>query len=219
MRPLPIRDEVIYQPPKASSFGHATIPRDPKKGWLKTLAFLETLTESSLPREADLTIRSHAKWTDVEVTRRCLEEATAQFGPATRVDGELTSSWSIPVNRVHEAVNFALLDLSRPPQELGPTWLGFSYDFWWKPHAALPALQRPGEGSNIGIIHGGRRLFLQPTFRFPFEAASPLLTDFIAHVQPHLPFRLRESYFKQLLASAAGKAPRVRKLPAGWLVA
>jgi hypothetical protein len=219
MKPLPTSSGVFYHPPKSSSFGHASVPREPGQGWQHTLAFLDALSVSCLRPKLELRIRCYPQWSDVKLIEKCIAEATEQFGDPTGSDDSLGKSWNLPSHLLGEAVNFALGDMKRTPQEIGPTWLHMSYDFWWRPHAALPNVERPGEGSYLGVFHGGRRLFLQPTFRFPFEEATADFRAFVAHVQSHLPFKFREANFRVMLPSVGGKTPRVRKLSPGWLAA
>jgi hypothetical protein len=217
MKPLPTRPEIFYHPPKSSSFGHATTPRNPTLGWRRTLAFLDEVTECTLRPDIELRIRCHPQWSDPTLIAECIGAATAQFGEPSQSDGDLNKVWVLGADSLEAAVEFALLDTKRPRQELGPTWLHFSYGFSWKPHASLLSAPRPGEGSYLGVFHGSRRLFVQPTFRFPFEAPTPEFKAFLAHVQAHLPFAFKEAHFKSLLPSASGKLPIVRKLRGGWL--
>ena len=216
---LPVTPEIFYHPPKSSSFGHASVPRDPERGWQHTLGFLDELAVYSLRPRLELRIHCYPQWSDADLIERCLSEATEQFGEPTRSDGPLSKQWDVSSPLLAQAVAFALRDVSRPSQEIGPTWLSFSYDLWWKSHPALPTIERPGEGSSLGVIHGSRRLFLQPTLRFPFEEVSPEFKAFISHVQTHLPFRFREANFKVMFPSANARSSRVRKLPTGWLAA
>lgn len=219
MRRLPECPEIFYHPPKSASFGHSSVPRKPEPGWQRTLLFLDTLANYTLREDAELRIHFYPQWNDARVIERCIQDAAEQFGDPARSDGPMSKAWAIPASSLPQAVAFALRDSFRPTQEIGPTWLSLTYDFSWKPHPLLPASAHPGEGSYLGVIHGGRKLFLQPTFRFPFEAATPEFVGFVAHVQTHLPFKFREQNFKILLPSPNGKSPRIRNLPVGWLAA
>ncbi len=214
---FPTAPEIFYHPPKSASFGHSSVPRDPRAAWQRTLEFLDAATISSLRHKPTLRVHCYPKWSDVKLIERCIDEATKQFGEPSDSGGTLSKQWEISIPLLSQAVAFALRDNDRPPQEIGPTRLKFCYDLMWKDHPCLASVDRPGDGSYLGVFHGSRRLFLQPFLRFPFDATSPEFGEFIAYVQGHLPFKFRETNFNVMLPSANGKLPRIRKVPQGWM--
>jgi len=214
---FPAAPEIFYHPPKSASFGHSSVPRDPRAGWQRTLDFLDAATIPSLRKKPTLRIHCYPKWSDVKLIEQCIDEATEQFGEPSNSDVPLSKQWEISMPLLSQAVAFALRDVIRAPQEIGPTRLYFCYDLLWKDHPSLPSIDRPGDGSYLGVFHGGRRLFLQPFLRFPFESTSPEFSRFVTYLQRHLPFKFREANFKVMLPSANGKLPRIRKLPQGWM--
>jgi hypothetical protein len=181
------------------------------------MRFLDELTVCSLRPALELRIQCYPKWSDARIVEQCVEDAIEEFGAPTRADDPLVREWTLSSDQQMQAVAFSLHDASRPKQPIGPTWLSFSYDFWWKPHPTLPVMDCPGEGSYLGVIHGGGKLFLQPTFRFPFGDTSQAFTEFIGHIQMHLPFQVREANFQSMRPSAKALRPQFRKLPTGWL--
>jgi hypothetical protein len=65
---------------------------------------------------------------------------------------------------------------------------------------------------------GAKQLFLQPNFIFPGASDSEPLKDFIDRVEPLLPFRIRNQYFKRWLPAAdpSKKQGRYLRLDANW---
>jgi len=213
----PKSTEVIYHPPKSSSFGHSATSRNPRKGWTQTKHFLETVTNYSLRDSVKLNIHCYPKWSDPILIEKCTMDAIEIFGPANKRTGELSNTWHVPLTRIDEAIEFAMQDIDRPIQEIGPTRLHFCFDLTWKQHQSLSNVTDPGLGSHIGITLGGRRLFIQPTLRFPFQEVNRDLLDYLAYVQCHLPFKFRENCFKLFHPTKDGKSGIGRKLGPGWL--
>jgi hypothetical protein len=151
-----------------------------------------------------------------------LEEAVRLFGdptPQKRPVG--AKSWTVDPSLFDAAVDFAMGDEAFPEVDFGPTRFHFYHWFHWRePQAGFrpPSERDPRRSSSyLGIHIGGRRIFVQPTFVFTEPWTSNALRTFLDGLEPELPFRIRNQYFKRVLApKGKSRRGRVLNLPADW---
>ena len=166
-----------------------------------TERFLASLTEFELGNgdiELRCTRRDHGVDEAVGLPR--IEEARQRFGPD--LDGsEDYPRWTIDPSDLGAAIAFALDDDKYPRQTYGPTALDFWYRFRWKEfepiYRTLPA-NANDRFCSLGMYFGGQRLFLQPSLVVPASWDSQVAREFIARIEPELPFRLRDQYFRRM---------------------
>jgi hypothetical protein len=190
-----------YFPPKSVAFGHQSRIRDARRAWSMTQRFLNHLTEFELGKgfvELCCTRRDHG--VDEAVGSPRIEEARQRFG--LDLDGHADyPRWRIGPSDLEAAIAFALDDDRYPKQSYGPTSLHFWYRFRWKEfepiYRALPT-DSSDRFCSLGISFGGQRLFLQPSLVVPASWDSQVAREFIARIEPDLPFRLRDQYFRRM---------------------
>jgi hypothetical protein len=218
------REWVAYIPPKSTAHGHQSRIRDPRRAWPTVERFLVELTTFTLGPRAKLICHGPSAHTDAAVTAARLEEARRCFGPedASEAVGRIDRRWTLNASQVAAALQFALDDDKFPEQQLGPTWLSFSYQFFWTEIEQSSASTSAGDARNrmsfLVISAGQRRLFLQPAFVYPAPWTSESLKEFINRTEAIVPFRFREQNFKRWLArqSPANNTGRHLKLDANW---
>lgn len=218
-------ERVIYIPPKSSAFGHQAKRRDARLAWEATTHFLSDCALFRLGPGITLNCYELTGGKDPNAAHGRQAEARHIFGPE---DANRSSThvrhWPLAAHQLTAGIEFALDDDQWPKQELGPAWLAFSYAFVWRdlldlPHPSADEFASPPWGedwSTLGIILGGGRLFLQPMLILPFPYDSDKLVRFLERVEPLLPFRLRDQYFKRALRSRTPGYGRVRKLEKNW---
>lgn len=216
---------LIYHPPKSVSFGHQSRIRDARKAWPATKAFLDAFTCYEIGHHRSLTCLIADELLDPTVLQQHAETARRLFGPETRAPD--SRHWDLPKMLLGSAIELALDDDKFPKLPHGPTSLAFHYRFLWTAFCESSPGQGLPEGfdgsrsciSNFGIILGGQRVFLQPTFVFPGSWQSPEVLSFLTKLEERAPFRFRDQYFKRSLP-AVKKHPyrrgRMYNLKKGW---
>ena len=71
---------VSYHPPKSTSFGHQSQPRDPRKSWPLLQQFLADHAHFVLGPRLDLICHNTPPSTDAAVAAKRIEEARSLFG-------------------------------------------------------------------------------------------------------------------------------------------
>jgi hypothetical protein len=217
---------VVYHPPKSVSFGHVTNIRDPRRAWPRVQSFLNDYVqiEQSSPSARTMPTLQFdpSSCTDPAIAAARLDEAMRRFGdpkPQERSVG--AKSWAIDPSSFDAAVDFAMGDEAFPEVDFGPTRFHYYWRFHWRePRAGLrpPSEHDPRRSSSsLGVHFGGRRIFVQPTFVFTEPWTSNAFRTFLDRLEPQLPFRIRNQYFKRVLApKGKSRSGRVLNLPADW---
>ncbi len=217
---------VVYHPPKSVAFGHLTSIRDPRRAWPRVQNFLndhtciEQITASA--RTMPTLQFDPSRCNDHAMAAARLEEAVQRFGDPVRQERPAQAkSWIINPSLFDAAVDFAMGDEAFPEVNFGPTRLSYSWRFYWRD--AESSLSAPLENdsrpsvSRLGVMMGGRRIFLQPTFVFTEPWTSTAVRTFLDRLESQLPFRIRNQYFKRVLAPRGkGRRGLVLNLPADW---
>jgi hypothetical protein len=202
---------VSYEPPKSACFGHEAKVKNARKAWALLEAFLDRRTTFSLNQH--ISFRCVLPYSGpCDVANEFRARANHVLGPGP--DGE-TAEWQITPERFSTALNLAFEEERWSRQTDGPAWLSCSYSFNWKPPLEFAPLNLP-HSLSLGVILSAQRLFLQPHFVFPWPWTSERLRTFIRDMEPDVPFRFREQYFKRLIPGKS-KGYRVLKLQKGWL--
>lgn len=190
-----------YFPPKSVSFGHQSRVRDARRAWSMTQRFLASLTEFEIgPGENQLRCMRRDNGIDDAVGSARLAEARQRFGPDPYGHAD-HALWIINPSDLETAIAFALDDDRYPKQPYGPADLHFWYRFRWKEFEPIYRALPPDSNDrfcSIGMHFGGQRLFLQPSLVIPASWDSQVAREFIARIEPHLPFRLRDQYFRRM---------------------
>jgi hypothetical protein len=218
------REWVAYIPPKSTAHGHQSRIRDPRRAWPTVERFLAELTTFTLGPRLKLVCHGPGAHTDAAVAAARIEEARRCFGPedASEGAGRIDPRWTLNVSQLAVALQFALDDDKFQEQQLGPTWLSFSYQFFWNEFEQSSARTSAGDSRNrasfLVISAGQRRLFLQPAFVYPAPWTSDSLKEFIDRTEAIVPFRFREQDFKRWLPpqSPTSNTGRHLKLDANW---
>jgi len=216
-----MQEWVIYHPPKSVSFGHQSVPVDPRKAWSQLQQFLARVSALEFAHHFTLTCNDANQWTEPAVAERRIEEARALFGPERDIP-EGGPHWHLHETQLTRAVQFALDDDKFPKQQMGPTRLYFGYSFLWPEIERLPYWSPNGDTrklqSTIGVSLGGNKLFLQPHFVFPAPWHSNVLRDFLHQVEETVPFRFRNQYFKRSIPKQTKQSyhGKLMKLPEYW---
>lgn len=230
-------DEFVgYQPPKSSAFGHQAKKRDARKALNLLNNFLGKHTRNILsPSHIHLRINGNEQWTDLGIVQQRIDMAKITLGREPDGEGgfagdgkfqrDISSWWNLSFGELPAAIEFALDDDKFLKQAFGPTVLNYYYDFHWKKHCDLDAskcessFQKEIEGvSRLGVFIGGQRMFFQPVFAFPYVYADQAMKGFIREIEPDVPFRFREQYFKRVIPSKKSrKSWRVCTIDEGWL--
>ena len=206
---------VVYHPPKSIGFGHHSRIRDGRKSLQFAQKFLTRNTIFNLASTIKLTVQAPSQWTNQVVSEQTVKDAIGIFGQPKH-----SSYWEFSSSLLPEALEFAFADEQRPKQALGPVLISFSYQFEWE---QAPARSNDfnkrfyNKGSTLGILIGSRKFFLQPTFIFPWVYDTQELHEFLIGLEPELPFRFRDDYFKRVVPTKDGKSERLLKLPKSWL--
>lgn len=214
-----VEEWVVYDPPKSVSFGHSSVPRDPRKAWPIVEGFLSCLDKVEWGHHVELTCHESSRWTDVSVAERRISEAKSLFGPSLNPQ-DPHPRWKISGSQLLSAIQFALDDDKYPKQQMGPVSFYFSYHFLWTEFEQRPywtGRRDPrSRSSRLGVTIGGRKLFLQPTFVFPAPWSSDHLREFIMRVEQSVPFRFRDQYFKRSIPPKKTGRGRLLNLPRSW---
>jgi len=76
-----IHEWVVYHPPKSSSFGHHSAPRNPRLAWPKIGEFLDYYSNFELSPRLELTCFGPSIWTDEGLAADRILQARSLFGP------------------------------------------------------------------------------------------------------------------------------------------
>lgn len=201
-----------YAPPKSAAFGHAPRLRNIRKAWEATQTFLREHTIADLRAPLNLSLSGPGQWTDAAVVQATRAEAAQAFGPATRISGE-TFIWELPANSLAEALEFAFADDRRPKQSVGPVHLYLGYTFQWK---TMPNPQSIRPANSLGVMIGGRRMFLQPTFTFEASDADVGFVAGLRLLEAAMPFVPNDAYYYRLEGKKSGPGHKLVKLHKGW---
>jgi hypothetical protein len=208
---------VIYSPPKSVAFGHQARVRDARRAWMLTDDFLKLHTNFALNHNVSLMCCLPTEHIDASVASARIAEARTLLGPEIP-DEASNPCWDIQPHQLADAIDFSLDDKKFPKQPWGPTMLSLSYLFTWKKFDLPRPPDEPRDvRSSLGVIVGGWSVFLQPSFVFPATWNSGILRAFLTHIEPALPFRIRDQYFQRWLSpSGKGSFGRTRKLDKNW---
>ncbi len=218
------REWVAYIPPKSTAHGHQSRIRDPRRAWPTVERFLVELTTFTLGPRLKLVCHGPPH-IDMAVAAARLEEARRCFGPEDAApDGAVRTDarWMLNPSQQAAALQFAFDDDKFPEQEIGPTWLSFSYQFHWnefeQPSAKTNEAGSRDRTSHLVIAAGQKRLFLQPAFVYPAPWDSPFLKAFLDRTEAIVPFRFRDQDFKRWLPppGPTSNTGRHLKLGANW---
>ena len=149
------------------------------------------------------------KWTERNVAENALAEALARLGPGS----DECEQWLLPPDQLAAALELFFFCEKWPRQEMGPIDVSFHFDILWR---EFPAFTSPQ--STLGLYFRAQRLFLQPTFVFPFRWDTSVHMAWLKEVAMTAPFRFRESCFKRGVLTKSG-GYRSAKIPAGWWTA
>ncbi|MFO1415154.1 MAG: hypothetical protein U1F10_14865 [Burkholderiales bacterium] len=210
---------IEYAPPKSASFGHAALPRDPRRAWPAIRRFLAGHTincELSGAPELAITIVSDA--CDRDGMLAAWAEATDRFGAPTATSGD-SRRWTLPPAQLDAAVAFALEDDRRPPQPVGPVHLSFFYVFDWRDlpnHPPAPKFPRALTASRLGVHLGGGKAFVQPALRFAASDADPAFVARLRALEAAMPFKPKDDCYCRVEPKATGRGDRLVRLAPGW---
>ena len=219
------REWVVYWLTKAA-IRHSTKIKNQRKAWAGVQHFLDTHTSYTLNHTVApyLRILVADKSGDKETYLERRNQASRLFGFGKEVKNPYQHfiEWNLGSSQIQCAVDFTLADDEYPPQENGPTQLYFSCNFEWK---NFPIEVESDEfrysdmawGFYLGRDELRKSVFITCNMTFPAPWNSPDLKRFIQTIEPDLPFRLREQYFKRWLApKKRGSIGRLLKLGKGW---
>ena len=215
------REWVVYHPPKSVAFGHQCRIRDPRRAWPLVEQFVVGWTKYSFGQHVTLVCSSASPQTDAEVAESRLTEARRIFGLETSAP-QVFSSWNLRESQIASAIEFALDNDKFPKQQMPPAVFSFAYRFVWKEFEEGAEQSAGNESRNptstLGVSIGFRGLFLQPHFIFPAPSNSEFLKKFIGRLDPAVPFRFRDQYFKRWLPPKNAKTGfgRYLKLDPNW---
>jgi hypothetical protein len=136
-------ERLVYQPPKSAAFGHQARIRDARAAWKATERFLTGWTVCHLNPRIQLDCHGQLPWNDSAISVARIEAARKQFGSESNPlsDPRRTKSWPLTLERLAEAISFALDDDKWARQPEGPTWLTFWYTLQWRDLPIVP--ERP----------------------------------------------------------------------------
>jgi len=204
---------LVYAPPKSAAFGHEARTRDPKTAWSLTERFLSAHTVPTLRKDVRFECWAPNDWTDTEVANASLETARANFG-RERDDSHTVRHWALAPEQLQTALDlFFACDRWRQ-QDMGPIVVNICYDFYWRIFADAPVRK-----SRLGVTFNRQRVFLRPSFVFPFPWDSREYVDWLDVITASAPFRFRDEYFKRAIPTKSGDDYRVLKLLKGWRTA
>jgi len=206
-------EAVSYQAPKGQS--HIKVRGMPvRAAWAHMQGFLETWTEATLLDHAiGLTVED-TMWVPADICDVCIGEAQALFGLGTPPDPQ-TRGWTLPPDRLADAIEFAMSDVRWPRQKIGPIRLHFAYRFNWRKwrDGLPPPLSTWRHGiSSIGFCFTGRALAVSPGFTFPVPYESEEFRRFLADLRAALPFDLKPNHFSRMLVNTRSGGIRHRRL-------
>jgi hypothetical protein len=167
--------------------------------------FMADLTRSMLGDRIVLTCLDAELQSSGGIAASRVEEARRVFGPEDEQRGSYRThpNWTLTEAQLPSAIEFALDDDKFSKQDVGPSWLSFSYQFCWLAFDRGSAAEGNAEARRIlsvlGVTIGRQRLFLQPYFIYPAAWNSEVLKDFIDRSESVVPFRFRDRYFKRWL--------------------
>jgi hypothetical protein len=223
--PTDSNEWVVYSPPKSTAFGHVARVRNARKSWPLVQKFLSDWTRFESGNRISLVVRRAPSGAigrvDEHVASERLKDARNLFGQETSAPG-VFPGWSLTEEQLPKAIEFALDDDKYPSQETEPSWLAFHFYFTWKTFGPMPTATRDVEyrkdQSNLGIIIGGGKVFLQPHFVFASPWDSDRTIEFLDRLDVASPFRFRDQYFSRVLPpkGKGSRYGRVYKLPKGW---
>jgi hypothetical protein len=210
---------VVYRLPKPSSHGQASRIRDPRKAWPVVQRFIAALTRATLGPRVTLTC---FQGEPRNVTVAKIEEALRCFGAEAGPSGGFPS-WTLNEAQLPSAIQFVLDDDKLPKQKFGlfgPSWITFSYRFFWTEfdHAAagLKEAELQRMSSHLTVTIGQQRLLLQPLFVYPAAWMSQSLKDFIERSEPLAPFRFQNQNFKRWVSPQTTSRDRLLRLEPDW---
>ncbi len=210
-----------YSPPKARAFGHPATIGDPGKAWGQLAHFFERHTVCGEMLFMSLTIDAREPcWTPASL-QLALDSLTAANGPPRELSSGMHLWGGDCQDRVTpDTLQLVLQVASRTP------WmkvhrsqflrLHFCIDFFWRdgsesqvPPARFVTAWTPRYAySNLGVTISDR-LFVQPSFWFPYPWGSSSLRALLTEISPSLPFTFRADYFKRALLNKRGDAFRL----------
>jgi hypothetical protein len=193
----------IYRVPKSQHFGHHARIKDFQRAWQTTAAFLDEFTTRTLGKHIELRMTAIPELVDADKAAQGVAEARRLFGSEDDPTAPVRRWDYLAHEHLPRAIEFKLAHAD------WPIMLTYSYSFAWRDLAdRQPPEAEIGydadwrdNASMLGVIFNEKlltfenRLFLQPTFRFPFPRRSPDFEKFFERVEKACPFRFRESCF------------------------
>ena len=210
--------DVVYAPPKSAAHGHGSRARSAGKAWSAVQAFLSEHTIAQLQSPLKLTVFGPNQWNDLGVAQATIDEAVNTFGAPSSISG-MSHDWELPTSRLAEALEFALADDRRPKQALGPTTLYVAYRFVWRDLPFGPTLADAGHDLQkclLAVSVGGRRVFLQPAFRFATSLDDKSFREELSALESDMPFTPRDDFYYVVEPKKSGRGYKMRKLRKGW---
>jgi hypothetical protein len=151
-------------------------------------------------------------WTDADVANASLDCARESFGKEID-DAYTVRQWKLVPQQLPKALDLFFTCSQWPQQKMGPVILNICYDFHWR------AFENDSVNKSIlGVTFNSQKIFLQPTFVFPFAWNAREHLDWLNQIMTNSPFRFRDQYFKRNMPAKIGTGYRTVKLPKDWRI-
>ena len=207
-----ISDEyVLYEPTKSVSYGHQAREKDARKAWAQIEFFLRKWTILT-------SLRDSVRFQCVPPYEGSVKGYNEYRAYANRILGTQGEGlWELSPDDLPKALALAFDEENWPRQRGGgPANLQFSYEFEWA-NPVPPASSPLRRTSSLGITVSGKRIFIQPTFIFPWSAESGVVQRLVSDIESDIPVLLKNVYFKRMIPTKTG-GYCVRRLTNEWKI-
>lgn len=178
-------------------------------------AFVSGFTDASTPDDIELSCRFASQWLPKDIADTRHAQLRAALGAPTE-EYDTNAIWKLSADRLEDAIALEFSGPKSAKERLDPSWLHFRYRFSWR-SPWNEDHERSATRSHLGVSISGARPFFQPHFVFGSTLESPQFREQLVSIEPALPFKLNDGYFKRwVINPKRGNMGRYLKADCDW---
>ena len=200
---------IFYSLPKARTTQQLIGGRKIEKAWDNICSFLTNCTTTNPNKPTRISLTAYTAFQDdpnPEIANQIIQETKQLFDsgqtdpvsyayPSGIPDRQTKTEWNIEVKDLQKAIDYLIKGQPWPKFTLGPVELIITFYFKLVDPTTKTEILNQEEQSSL-LIWLSRNCICSPDFYFPFEQADESFKRTIKRLEPFLPFKLEEKYFR-----------------------